>query len=125
MPSNDTTKHIDQLNYESTASQHARVRQHLLEGKSLTALEALHLYGCMRLAAIVLRLRKREELNIVCEMMSETTAEGAKQWARYFLDTRQPTQEPDKHDVAGCVFRELPGRVIGQANLLEVCNARA
>ena len=48
---------IDQDNYESTASQHARVREHLLSGQSLTPLEALHLYGCMRLAAIELRLR--------------------------------------------------------------------
>lgn len=107
---------IDQINYESTASQHARVREHLLSGKSLTPLEALRLYGCMRLAAIVLRLRKKERLNIVCEMMSETTDEGAKQWARYYLDTRLPNNEPD---VAECVFHALPGRIVGQAKLFQ------
>lgn len=109
---------IDQMNYESTASQHARVREHLLSGKSLTPLEALRLYGCMRLAAIVLRLRKKERLNIVCEMMSETTDEGAKQWARYYLDTSADTS-PGQADVAECVFHALPGRIVGQAKLFQ------
>ena len=74
---------IDQVNYESTATQHERVREHLLSGQSLTQLEALRLYGCLRLAAIVFRLRKREGLNIVSDTESAESAEGAKQWARY------------------------------------------
>lgn len=74
---------IDQVNYESTSSQHAQVREHLLSGRSLTQFEALHLYGCMRLAAIVFRLRKREGLNIVSDTELGESAEGSKQWTRY------------------------------------------
>lgn len=39
------------------SSQRAQVRYHLLAGRTITALEALNLYGSFRLAAIIYRLR--------------------------------------------------------------------
>lgn len=90
---------MDQANYESTATQHAAIRDHFLAGGTLTPMEALHMFGCMRLAAIVLRLRKREGLHIVTVMEEGDTPEGRKRWARYSLDREVPKdlqhQDPD------------------------------
>lgn len=45
------------LNPESFCSQKAMVRSHLLDGKPITQLEALKLYGSLRLSAIIYDLR--------------------------------------------------------------------
>ena len=47
-----------------THSQNARIRAHLLRGKSLTALEALTRFGTFRLAARILELKHDEGLPI-------------------------------------------------------------
>jgi hypothetical protein len=39
-------------------SQQEKVENHLLKGKTLTPLQALRLYGSMRLGAIIFKLRK-------------------------------------------------------------------
>lgn len=46
-------------NQESSASQCAMIREWLLEGKTLTSLEALVNFGCMRLASRIHDLRER------------------------------------------------------------------
>lgn len=46
-----------QTNPETFQSQKSQVREHLLEGRHLTALQALHLYGSLRLSAIIFDLR--------------------------------------------------------------------
>ena len=55
-------------NPEEFASQKARIRTHLLDGKSITQLEALRLYGCLRLSAVIFDLRD-EGLPIVTEKL--------------------------------------------------------
>lgn len=46
-------------NQESSASQCARIQQWLLDGHSITQLDALNLFGCFRLASRIHDLRER------------------------------------------------------------------
>lgn len=62
-------------------SQNALIKAFLLSGESITASEALNMYGCFRLAARIADLRD-ESLNIVTEMV---TLENGKRVARYFI----------------------------------------
>ena len=55
-----------QFNPEEFASQKKQIRKHLLKGKHITQLDALKLYGALRLSAIVFNLRA-EGLPIVME----------------------------------------------------------
>ena len=61
-------------------TQTEQIRNHLLEGKAITPLDALRDYGCFRLAARIDELRK-EGLHI------ETVKEkrNGKSYARYIL----------------------------------------
>ena len=47
------------LNYKTSASQNEQIKEWLLEGKTLSSLEALNLFGCMRLASRIHDLRER------------------------------------------------------------------
>lgn len=53
-------------------SQKARVRAHLLKGKSITQIDALRLYGSLRLSAIIYDLRD-EGIPIVTKMIQVDT----------------------------------------------------
>lgn len=55
-----------QLNPEEFASQKKLIRAHLLKGKHITQLDALKLYNCLRLSAVIYDLRA-EGLPIVME----------------------------------------------------------
>jgi len=46
-----------QFNPEEFASQKKQIRNHLLSGKHITQLDALKLYGCLRLSAVIYDLR--------------------------------------------------------------------
>ncbi len=46
-------------NYRSSESQCKRIKEWLLMGKTITSLEALELWGCMRLASRIHDLRQR------------------------------------------------------------------
>ncbi len=59
------------------------IRSHLLEGKSITPIEALNLCGCFRLSAIIYTLRHDEDLPI---MMEQPEAHNQKPYARYWID---------------------------------------
>ena len=61
--------------------QNAKILAHLNEGRSITALEALNLYGCFRLASRIHDLRKA---GIDVKVGEHTTSEG-KKVARYYL----------------------------------------
>lgn len=76
---------MDQANYQSTETQHTAIREHFLAGRSLTPLEALRAFGCMRLAAVVHRLKVRERMNIVTETCTEDGSERKKRFANYRL----------------------------------------
>lgn len=53
---------------QAYASQRANIKNHLEEGKSITPLEALQLYGCFRLAAVIFIL-KDEGMDIQTKMI--------------------------------------------------------
>ena len=46
------------LNSQSSASQCAQIKDWLMAGRTLTSLEALNLFGCLRLASRIYDLRK-------------------------------------------------------------------
>lgn len=60
-------------NPKSSATQCAQIRDWLMQGNKLTSLEALTMFGCLRLASRVHDLRERG-LNIQAERI--TTASG-------------------------------------------------
>jgi hypothetical protein len=64
-----------------TDSQNALIKGWLLNGYSITQLEALTQFGCFRLAARVADLRDKG-LNVVTDMV---TLENGKRVARYFV----------------------------------------
>lgn len=49
----------DNWNYKSSESQCYKIREWLLAGFTLTSLEALEMFGCMRLASRICDLRYR------------------------------------------------------------------
>lgn len=57
-----------QFNPEEFASQKKMIRNHLLSGKHITQLDALKLYNCLRLSAVIYDLRA-EGLPIVMEKL--------------------------------------------------------
>ena len=61
-------------------TQNKLVLQHLLNNKSLTPLEALNLYGCFRLSARILELRKKGY-----DIKTENITKGGKTFAEYSL----------------------------------------
>jgi hypothetical protein len=66
---------------EEFTSQKAQVRHHLLQGKSITPLEALNKFGIFRLAAVVHELRN-EGLDIITEKFQVSPK---KRVAKYYL----------------------------------------
>ena len=66
-------------------SQLSQIRRHLVERGSITPLDALHLYGCMRLGARIHELRK-------AGMRIDThTPPKGKRYAIYVLAQQQTT----------------------------------
>lgn len=64
------------------ASQNDRIYDHLASGKSITPLEALRLYGCMRLGARIWDLRQQGFV-IVSELVK---VEGGAHVASYRME---------------------------------------
>ena len=56
------------------------VRAHLLRGKPITPIQALNLFGCFRLAAIIFNIRA-EGYTVETEMVHRKS----KKWASYTL----------------------------------------
>lgn len=65
---------------QETTSQNKTILAHLQNGKSITPIQALSLYGCLRLAARISNL-KADGHDIIPEMVYE----GKKRFARYTL----------------------------------------
>jgi hypothetical protein len=65
----------------ATDSQNALIKGWLLNGYSLTQIEAITQFGCLRLAARIADLRDKG-LNVVTDMV---TLENGKRVARYFV----------------------------------------
>lgn len=62
-------------------SQNVKIKQWLLNGKSITAIEALNQFGCFRLASRISDLRQQDGLPICKEMVDN----GEKRFAKYYL----------------------------------------
>lgn len=65
------------------STQRDSIKQHLLNGYSLTALEALSLFGAYRLAAHIEVLRNRDGMGILTTMSKDVTG---RTYARYSLN---------------------------------------
>ncbi len=63
-------------------SQNEKVKEYLVGGKTITPLEALHLFGCLRLGARIWDLRRKQGLPIVTEIVK---GEQGKHYAKYSL----------------------------------------
>lgn len=70
-----------QWNPEEFTTQKRAIRAHLLKGKHITQLDALRLYGALRLSAIIFDLRK-EGMDIVTEKIQVSPR---KRCASYYL----------------------------------------
>lgn len=62
-------------------SQEQKILAYLKQGHTLTPLQALHWYGCLRLAARVESLRKQGHL-----IMTDTVKRNGKRFAQYSLE---------------------------------------
>ena len=62
-------------------TQNEQIKQHLLKGMSLTALDSLRLFSCMRLAARISDLKKQGLI-----IHSVIVKSGKKRFAKYFVD---------------------------------------
>ena len=67
-------------NPQSSASQCARIKVYLEAGNKLTSLEALKLFGCMRLPSRIHDLNKRG-MNIKKEMIVVSTGKRVAQYS--------------------------------------------
>ena len=68
---------------ERMESQRRLIQNWLLNGKSITPLEALNKFGAFRLSAIIYRLKYEYDMPIITEMVYE---EGGRRYAKYYLD---------------------------------------
>lgn len=71
----------DNLNLESCESQNKRILAYLEDGNRVTGLEAISLFGCIRLAARISELRSQGH-NIRKETITTPTG---KRIAQYFI----------------------------------------
>ena len=65
-------------------SQNSQIKAYLQSGKSLTVLDALHLFNCFRLGARIYDL-KEQGMNIESKMIEITSGGKTKRIARYKL----------------------------------------
>lgn len=77
MNKNNTNE--EYINEESNATQCAKILAHLKKGLTITSLEALQMFGCMRLASRISDLRKRGE-NIVVEKVKLANGKSVAQY---------------------------------------------
>lgn len=68
-------------NHKSSASQTDRILEYLLAGNSITSLEALNLFGCIRLASRISDIKARGYL-VYSEFIKTPTDKKVK---RYYL----------------------------------------
>lgn len=67
-------------------SQTRRILEYLQEGKSITPLDALNMFGCFRLSARIKDLRN-DEFDIRTSMETKEMPDGStKRYARYWLN---------------------------------------
>lgn len=65
-----------------TETQRKQIREYLLAGNTITALEALNLFGAFRLSAHIFVLKNDYGMNIETQMIYE---DNGKRYAMYYL----------------------------------------
>ena len=60
-------------NEKSSQSQNAKIAEYLKQGHSITPLDALNLFGCMRLGARIADIKERYGLNIISDRVTTPT----------------------------------------------------
>ena len=71
----------DNQNLESSESQNKRIFAYLMEGHRITSLEALNLFGCMRLASRISDIRRdHPEVNIKVDRIETATKKKVDQY---------------------------------------------
>ena len=81
---------------DNNATHNQLIRQHLLDGGSITGMEALRDFGCYRLASRISDLR-REGLNIEKTMETGINKVTGKPvtYARYYLSKTETKERPN------------------------------
>lgn len=67
---------------EREDSQRKQIQEWLTSGKSITPIQALKMFGCFRLSAIIYILKYDYGMPIKTEMVYE---DGGKRYAKYYL----------------------------------------
>lgn len=62
-------------------TQRQRIRRYLLDGNSITPIDALRKFGAFRLADHIFQLKKRYGMDVVTEMIYD----DGKRYAKYYL----------------------------------------
>lgn len=65
-------------------TQRKQIKAHLLKGQSITPIDALRMYGCLRLGARIWELRHQERMPIVTRITAHPN-NPKKHFATYFL----------------------------------------
>lgn len=73
------------LNACKGPSQRATIARYLMSGESITQLQALNLFGCMRLAPRVFELINNFEMPIYSAMVERIRNGKVKRFARYYI----------------------------------------
>ena len=60
-------------NEKTSQSQNARIAKYLREGNSITPLDALNLFGCLRLGARIADIKERYGLDIISDRVTTPT----------------------------------------------------
>ena len=63
-------------------SQRVRVQRYLMDGNSITPIEALNMFGAFRFSSIIYELKNYQGMDIETEMVFE---ENGKRYAKYYL----------------------------------------
>ena len=77
-------------------SQISSIKNHLNSGRTITPLEALDLYGCFRLAAVIFILKNEHGMNIKTEEKTRTNGSGV---SKRFAEYRCVSPEGDKEQI--------------------------
>ncbi len=65
-----------------TNTQHANIKKYLEDGNAITPIDALNMFGCFRLSAVIFNL-KAQGLDITTEIIKD----GDKRYASYSLES--------------------------------------
>lgn len=77
-------------------TQKQRILDYLKSGKRLTPLEALDLFGCMRLASAVHELKQEGH-----DIRTTIVGNDHKRWAQYYLEVSYRYQPKYEHQLPG------------------------